>query len=112
MKRPRCLPAWYFYPRSPCGERRHNAHIVVALLCISIHALLAESDTTVAGQRRRVLYFYPRSPCGERLHSVGFVGLQHGISIHALLAESDDLARYLPRRLERISIHALLAESD
>ena len=35
----------YFYPRSPCGERRvhydnYNLHCV-----ISIHALLAESDT-------------------------------------------------------------------
>ena len=36
--------AGYFYPRSPCGERRvhydnYNLHCV-----ISIHALLAESD--------------------------------------------------------------------
>ena len=58
----------YFYPRSPCGERR-------ALLAIhtkshiSIHALLAESD----------------APKG----SVYDFKL---ISIHALLAESDRLA--------------------
>ena len=37
---------WYFYPRSPCGERRvhfdnFNLHCV-----ISIHALLAESDVS------------------------------------------------------------------
>ena len=36
---------WHFYPRSPCGERRahydnYNLHCV-----ISIHALLAESDS-------------------------------------------------------------------
>ena len=56
----------YFYPRSPCGERRgrqfHNCHISQ----ISIHALLAESDF---------------------LHAWG--GTETGISIHALLAESD-----------------------
>ena len=34
----------YFYPRSPCGERRW----------------------TSIGRPKR-LYFYPRSPCGERL---------------------------------------------
>ena len=40
----RMAPYAYFYPRSPCGERRihydnYNLHCV-----ISIHALLAESD--------------------------------------------------------------------
>ena len=38
----------YFYPRSPCGERRPETH-----------QLLAGSH-----------YFYPRSPCGERLTTV------------------------------------------
>ena len=79
-----------FYPRSPCGERRvhydnYNLHCV-----ISIHALLAESDTilkvygygdnkflsTLSLRRATPLLaycqghiknFYPRSPCGERL---------------------------------------------
>ena len=61
-------PRWrvYFYPRSPCGERR--------LLCYTILACL---------------YFYPRSPCGER-QRLGLLGwLRTLISIHALLAESD-----------------------
>ena len=58
----------YFYPRSPCGERRR---IFSPLMTIP--------------------NFYPRSPCGERLFPA-FPGLfQHGISIHALLAESDGL---------------------
>ena len=78
----------YFYPRSPCGERRDlilqsAAAIrflstlslrratslsagIFRLFCISIHALLAESDITA-----------PTSS-GKR-----------EISIHALLAESD-----------------------
>ena len=81
--------ACYFYPRSPCGERRN-----FLFWCC-------------APQN-----FYPRSPCGERLvkqaHLVGFIA----ISIHALLAESD--SHILRREVLplQISIHALLAESD
>ena len=33
---------------------------------ISIHALLAESDSTSSILRQRASDFYPRSPCGER----------------------------------------------
>ena len=55
---------------------------------ISIHALLAESDT--AG-------YWPVCPAP--------------ISIHALLAESDPRRKRLFHR-RAISIHALLAESD
>ena len=33
-----------FYPRSPCGERPHNTKNSYIGYCISIHALLAESD--------------------------------------------------------------------
>ena len=33
-----------FYPRSPCGERRVAAVVVIIIPTISIHALLAESD--------------------------------------------------------------------
>ena len=35
---------FYFYPRSPCGERLCILHHLQRQLCISIHALLAESD--------------------------------------------------------------------
>ena len=35
---------FYFYPRSPCGERRYRS-------CVSLVGCA---------------YFYPRSPCGER----------------------------------------------
>ena len=83
-------PETYFYPRSPCGERRYAVALQLAVQEISIHALLAESDGK--GSRRCVLSgisihallaesdavcvkgadiaaedFYPRSPCGERL---------------------------------------------
>ena len=123
-----------FYPRSPCGERlvavcydyysigflstlslRRATETVFALLYepdISIHALLAESDTP-AGKVR---------PWASH------------ISIHALLAESDatkpsdylDPSEFLSTLSLRrattqsianlddimLSIHALLAESD
>ena len=78
-----------FYPRSPCGERRANNQTARQKQRISIHALLAESDTltddvSTGGKiflstlsLRRATYqqtayfflagdFYPRSPCGER----------------------------------------------
>ena len=44
----RYLPAspggYYFYPRSPCGERRYPTLFDDLKVPISIHALLAESD--------------------------------------------------------------------
>ena len=38
------LPVPYFYPRSPCGERRGIMSTDMESAYISIHALLAESD--------------------------------------------------------------------
>ena len=78
-----------FYPRSPCGERRFDPFANYDCDCISIHALLAESDvgflkitfllmlflSTLSLRRATiqkpvrincVVNFYPRSPCGER----------------------------------------------
>ena len=83
-------PHQNFYPRSPCGERRRPQMSSRPHNTISIHALLAESDSTFSlplvlislflstlSLRRatrtgqsvsiRASYFYPRSPCGERL---------------------------------------------
>ena len=57
----------YFYPRSPCGERRPLIFSVQPRKTISIHALLAESDQTRTPIGCACTYFYPRSPCGERL---------------------------------------------
>ena len=63
----------YFYPRSPCGERLGIMLIEPDRQSISIHALLAESDSI-----RHIFFwfscnFYPRSPCGERrMLSFGF----------------------------------------
>ena len=43
--------AKYFYPRSPCGERHTGKHLKIIQIDISIHALLAESDTWARGSR-------------------------------------------------------------
>ena len=107
-----CWSHMDFYPRSPCGERRIIAVGVGVAAAISIHALLAESDTAPTRARRpataflstlslrratcrpveirpSLVHFYPRSPCGERhMYPIGF-STAIRISIHALLAESD-----------------------
>ena len=85
--------AKYFYPRSPCGERRKSWAVwrickaisihallaesdlrrllgTVAAKLISIHALLAESDADRNRSNSQRDNFYPRSPCGERLNSL------------------------------------------
>ena len=107
---------------------------VLAIMAISIHALLAESDLDKHDLGNFIPNFYPRSPCGERLWHSSPIWCASQISIHALLAESDHLpASFHPMSLdfyprspcgerpeslrptakwENISIHALLAESD
>ena len=79
----------YFYPRSPCGERRH----VIDATAKRIDNFYPRSP---CGERRlefcdtaQHTYFYPRSPCGERPDIPPNLDADHAISIHALLAESD-----------------------
>ena len=55
-----------FYPRSPCGERPTANTGATKSDQISIHALLAESDSADCSCRNARPDFYPRSPCGER----------------------------------------------
>ena len=85
----RLVACSYFYPRSPCGERRVTVLGIQHRVGISIHALLAESDTRFFPWVWMGGYFYPRSPCGERLHYDNYNLHCVEISIHALLAESD-----------------------
>ena len=56
---------------------------------ISIHALLAESDSRAETVAAKISNFYPRSPCGERQQCASLGWQPWYISIHALLAESD-----------------------
>ena len=71
----RMAPCPYFYPRSPCGERRNARPETRQLCAISIHALLAESDRCRCRLVSRDRNFYPRSPCGERLRQVDRVSI-------------------------------------
>ena len=80
-----------FYPRSPCGERRRLHGHRHRSSTISIHALLAESDSGPHAWTAQTPPFLstlslrratpPRRICGE----------SYPISIHALLAESDQI---------------------
>ena len=73
-------------------RRATNARPDIRQPCvISIHALLAESDTKREEAKRTTDNFYPRSPCGERLIFPPVDTSSVSISIHALLAESDSV---------------------
>ena len=79
--------------------------------CISIHALLAESDKCSFGNPYKKPYFYPRSPCGERLEKVpADVYYQAFLSTLSLRRATTDAINGCNPDI--ISIHALLAESD
>ena len=123
----------YFYPRSPCGERRLSYFYIIKITqflstlslrratipdrepaagyLISIHALLAESDHPFCTVPLAYTDFYPRSPCGERRNSP-----QATVHTWKFLSTLS-LRRATVTRVARtpttvISIHALLAESD
>ena len=98
---------------STLSLRRATTEIwdVIAVITISIHALLAESDSQWRTLASGMYDFYPRSPCGERRAAMPVlapqflflstlslrratcgnagIGTPISISIHALLAESD-----------------------
>ena len=82
-----------------------------ALFAISIHALLAESDTGVFVASYCVRLFLSTLSLRRATHLRSLLAHRGGISIHALLAESDANGR-CARIVPGISIHALLAESD
>ena len=81
--------ARHFYPRSPCGERLYNRVNNRCAHCISIHALLAESDQLITRKVSARLIFL--STLSLRRATVPKMSLccPSCISIHALLAESD-----------------------
>ena len=101
----------YFYPRSPCGERRAPSPPRREYYKISIHALLAESDDYYRRGEGVGLAFLSTLSLRRATTSLVVIGTNCIISIHALLAESDGRINDISR-LMKISIHALLAESD
>ena len=122
-----------FYPRSPCGERRYRKRVLaqseqfLSTLSlrratntpirvfresrISIHALLAESDTMATASKNRYLHFYPRSPCGERPITAG-AGTMILPFLSTLSLRRATGFHKINCQMMVISIHALLAESD
>ena len=46
-----------FYPRSPCGERHARFALTSTSTAISIHALLAESDSKISNQEGHTMTF-------------------------------------------------------
>ena len=124
----------YFYPRSPCGERRavvHTPHWYGKFLST---LSLRRATSLVLLERLVIWYFYPRSPCGERplyLDTVSaLASFLSTLSLRRATSSSgpfqgDQLLFYprspcgerrKPRALKSrrmvFSIHALLAESD
>ena len=127
-------PSSDFYPRSPCGERPTNNQPEQQEQHISIHALLAESDSgcrqpcghpttyfyprSPCGERliwidktQSAPNFYPRSPCGERL-SVLWMVLSRPLFLSTLSLRRATVGSSSVVFVIYISIHALLAESD
>ena len=101
----------YFYPRSPCGERRQPDTRCFQFIHISIHALLAESDGGGHISKTRGKNFYPRSPCGERLSNV-INNVINGVFLSTLSLRRATAVIRRAVWAYYISIHALLAESD
>ena len=111
-RRCRCRAGIHFYPRSPCGERQRPRWLIDFIINISIHALLAESDSSAVrlGSYSSVL-FYPRSPCGERRGAV-ICYLDNIVFYPRSPCGERRKPRALKSRRMVFSIHALLAESD
>ena len=91
----------YFYPRSPCGERRVTVLGIQHRTGISIHALLAESDLGNAEVELPTWNFYPRSPCGERLSD-----------LDAITAQATFLSTLSLRRATAVNIQRPTAEKN
>ena len=81
-------------------------------VCISIHALLAESDCSHCQRSFHCVGFLSTLSLRRATRYVSHMGSFAKISIHALLAESDFTLRHAEEVTCLISIHALLAESD
>ena len=79
----------YFYPRSPCGERRIKGHKGLPVSLFLSTLSLRRATCGFVGFVRFAQNFYPRSPCGERRAACCISCVGRMISIHALLAESD-----------------------
>ena len=101
----------YFYPRSPCGERRHFSSKQRTLP--KFLSTLSLRRATVSQHSPSTVHTKFLSTLSLRRATIFFCSLLllFDISIHALLAESDKIKDFV-YLYNFISIHALLAESD
>ena len=127
--------ARHFYPRSPCGERLYNRVNNRCAHCISIHALLAESDQLITRKVSARLIFLStlslRRATSERWQKLDVciiflstLSLRRATSerwqkldVCIIFLSTLSLRRATPFKqafqpVRHISIHALLAESD
>ena len=111
-RQPSGRPTTYFYPRSPCGERPTNHGQGASNQQISIHALLAESDSILIITICTAWKFLSTLSLRRATNGHETTLYRVVISIHALLAESDPGQNLINSIRLIISIHALLAESD
>ena len=125
----------YFYPRSPCGERRITDGSICFDSSISIHALLAESDTFMTFRHCTTYLFLStlslrRATEREYKHQANLPQFLSTLSLRRATVIEKTIAFYPPiflstlslrratkntsiaGRITSISIHALLAESD
>ena len=102
---------WYFYPRSPCGERRKPCRNYVKRMEFLSTLSLRRATVQVPKQGFGPVDFYPRSPCGERPHQCRRLSFFPHFYPRSPCGERQPVY-YVCRHRSGISIHALLAESD
>ena len=101
-----------FYPRSPCGERRHRTYQLNAKREFLSTLSLRRATISCARSTSKLGDFYPRSPCGERLVDTS-KDIIKTINFYPRSPCGERQAADISTRREAsISIHALLAESD
>ena len=102
-----------FYPRSPCGERLKASTTPFSDDPISIHALLAESDSRQAPPRFPMTRFLSTLSLRRATNLKSPCTIIDPISIHALLAESDgEVFASKPRRVLFLSTLSLRRATD
>ena len=101
-----------FYPRSPCGERPSTAQTLPLLtLFLSTLSLRRATVCRPVNVTQIFNHFYPRSPCGERLmDTLILANAVLFLSTLSLRRATGYTVNFHTKT--GISIHALLAESD
>ena len=111
---PKCVLPWTtsnFYPRSPCGERRGiiRRNFVGRRFLSTLS--LRRATVLFNPYQYIVSYFYPRSPCGERPYG-RINDISRLIFLSTLSLRRATALKTIKALFDTISIHALLAESD